>query len=94
LDGGKQALRPQLTGTMVLETKTKTNHSGERQRTLSSTASAADRQNPPITVTWKIPLASVSGLTVSGLSLSGEAYKPYKGVRNITKSGRFQIRCY
>lgn len=47
---------------------------------------------PPLYVTWKIPLASVSGLSVSGLSLSGESYKPYKGVRNITKSGRFQVR--
>merc|ERR1712232_1256678 len=46
---------------------------------------------PPLYVTWKIPLASVSGLTVSGLSLSGESYKPYKGVRNVTKSGRFQV---
>ena len=50
-------------------------------------------ENPPLTVTWKIPLASVSGLSVSGLSISGERYKPYKGVRNITKSGRFQVRC-
>ena len=49
-------------------------------------------ENPPLTVTWKIPLASVSGLSVSGLSLTGERYKPYKGVRNITKSGRFQVR--
>lgn len=50
-------------------------------------------ENPPLYVTWKIPLVSVSGLTVSGLSMSSETYKPYKGVRNITKSGRFQVRC-
>lgn len=50
-------------------------------------------ENPPLYVTWKIPLVSISGLTVSGLSMSGEAYKPYKGVRNITKSGRYQVRC-
>jgi len=50
-----------------------------------------DNQN--LTLNWKIPLASVSGLSVSGLSLTGERYNVYKGVRNITKSGRFQVRC-
>jgi AP-3 complex subunit mu len=47
---------------------------------------------PHLSLGWKIPLASVSGLSVSGLSVS-EAYRPYKGVRNITKSGLFQVRC-
>mmetsp|Transcript_18499 Transcript_18499/g.26126 ORF Transcript_18499/g.26126 Transcript_18499/m.26126 type:complete len:464 (-) Transcript_18499:144-1535(-) len=50
-------------------------------------------ENGSLSLTWKIPLASVSGLAVSGLSVTGEGYKPYKGVRNITQSGRFQIRC-
>ena len=50
-------------------------------------------ENPPLTISWKIPLASLSGLSVGGLSVTGEAYKPYKGVRNIAKSGRFQVRC-
>lgn len=49
--------------------------------------------NRSLSLSWKIPLASVSGLTVSGLSIVGEPYKPYKGVRNITRSGRFQVRC-
>lgn len=47
---------------------------------------------PNLSLHWKIPLTSVSGLTVSGLSLAGEAYRPYKGVRNITKSGLYQVR--
>ena len=47
---------------------------------------------PNLSLHWKIPLASVSGLSVSGLSLTGESYRPYKGVRNITKSGLFQVR--
>ena len=47
---------------------------------------------PNLSVHWKVPLTSVSGLTVSGLSLAGESYRPYKGVRNITKSGLFQVR--
>lgn len=49
-------------------------------------------RSPNLFLHWKIPLASVSGLSVSGLSLSGEAYRPYKGVRNITKSGLYQVR--
>jgi len=48
---------------------------------------------PPIQLEWKIPMASVSGLSVSGLSVVNEAYKPYKGVRTITKSGKFTVRC-
>jgi len=50
-------------------------------------------ENPPLQLTWKIPQSSVSGLSVSGLSMVGETYRPYKGVRTITKSGRFQVRC-
>jgi AP-3 complex subunit mu len=51
------------------------------------------QENQNLTLNWKIPLASVSGLNVSGLSLTGERYSVYKGVRNITRSGRFQVRC-
>ena len=36
-------------------------------------------------VNWKILLASVSGLNVIGLSVTGEHYNPYKGMRNINK---------
>lgn len=46
----------------------------------------------PLILTWKVPLASWSGISVNGLSLSREIYKPYKGVRNIAKSGRFQVQ--
>ena len=51
-------------------------------------------QSSPLVLSWKIPLASVSGLSVSGLSLTGEHYNAYKGVRNICKSGRYQVRCF
>ena len=47
---------------------------------------------PNLSLNWKIPLASVSSVSVSGLSVTGEAYRPYKGVRNITKAGLFQVR--
>ena len=78
--------RPQLNGSMVLE-------EGEDETTMSASYASGEEQ-PPLFVQWKILLASVSGLNVSGLSVTGEQYKPYKGVRNITQSGTFQIRCY
>ena len=46
----------------------------------------------PIQVTWKVPAASVSGIKVASLQLSNERYRPYKGVRVITRSGRYQVR--
>jgi len=49
-------------------------------------------QPPNLSLHWTIPLTSVSGLTVNGLSISGESYQPYKGVRNVTKSGLYQVR--
>uniref|UniRef100_A0A7S4AEP9 MHD domain-containing protein n=1 Tax=Pseudo-nitzschia australis TaxID=44445 RepID=A0A7S4AEP9_9STRA len=51
-----------------------------------------DIQSPNLSLHWKIPLTSVSGLTVGGLSITGEPYQPYKGVRNVTKSGLYQVR--
>ena len=48
---------------------------------------------PNIGISWKIPLASISGIAVSGLSVMGETYRPYKGVRNITQAGIYQVRC-
>lgn len=48
---------------------------------------------PNLSMHWKVPLASVSGISVSGLNVTGESYRPYKGVRNITRSGTYQLRC-
>ena len=47
--------------------------------------------NPNLTWTWEIPPVSVSGLSVSGLSVTGGKYRPYKRVRNITKSRRYVV---
>ena len=58
----------------------------------SSQPETADA-TPNLSLNWKIPLASVSGIAVAGLSIAAESYRPYKGVRNVTKSGIFQVRC-
>lgn len=47
---------------------------------------------PVIEMHWKVPMASVSGLTVGSLQMTNERYKPYKGVRMVAKSGKFLIR--
>ncbi|XP_040576892.1 AP-3 complex subunit mu-1 [Lepeophtheirus salmonis] len=48
--------------------------------------------NPTMNVSFTINQMAVSGLKVSRLDLYGEKYKPFKGVKYITKAGRFQVR--
>lgn len=48
--------------------------------------------NPSINVHFMINQLAVSGLKVNRLDMYGEKYKPFKGVKYITKAGRFQIR--
>ena len=50
------------------------------------------QQPPPITAEFKIQQYTVSGIKVANLIVTREQYKPYKGVRSVTKAGRFQIR--
>jgi AP-3 complex subunit mu len=47
---------------------------------------------PTLQMNWKVPSASVSGLAVASLHITNEKYKPYKGVRTVAKSGKFQVR--
>lgn len=58
---------------------------------LQSGAAAPD-SNPTMSVSFTISQMAVSGLKVSRLDLFGEKYKPFKGVKYITKAGRFQVR--
>jgi len=48
--------------------------------------------NPTINVHFAISQLAVSGLKVNRLDMYGEKYKPFKGVKYITKAGRFQVR--
>jgi len=45
-----------------------------------------------ISVKFKISQLAASGLKVSRLDIYGEKYKPFKGVKYVTKAGKFQIR--
>lgn len=48
--------------------------------------------NPSINVQFTITQLAVSGLKVNRLDMYGEKYKPFKGVKYITKAGKFQVR--
>ncbi|XP_018331380.1 AP-3 complex subunit mu-1 [Agrilus planipennis] len=48
--------------------------------------------NPSVNVHFVINQLAISGLKVNRLDMYGEKYKPFKGVKYITKAGRFQIR--
>lgn len=58
------------------------------------TGATASESNPAINVHFTISQLAVSGLKVNGLDMYGEKYKPFKGVKYITKAGRFQIRMW
>ncbi|EFO15053.1 hypothetical protein LOAG_13462, partial [Loa loa] len=45
----------------------------------------------PIVVYFRINQLAVSGLKVNRLDLYSEKYKPFKGVKYITKTRRFQV---
>ncbi|VDO91908.1 unnamed protein product [Soboliphyme baturini] len=47
---------------------------------------------PLLDVQFKIPQLTVSGLKVSRLDMYDEKYKPFKGVKYLTKAGKFQVR--
>eukprot|EP00004_Rigifila_ramosa_P010430 TRINITY_DN2228_c0_g1_i1.p1 TRINITY_DN2228_c0_g1~~TRINITY_DN2228_c0_g1_i1.p1 ORF type:complete len:424 (-),score=93.06 TRINITY_DN2228_c0_g1_i1:50-1174(-) len=47
---------------------------------------------PIVSVDFRVALFSASGVKIESLSVLNEKYKPFKGVRSITKSGKFQIR--
>ena len=49
-------------------------------------------EKPTLLISFVIQQLSISGLRVSKLKESKESYKLFKGVRYITKAGKFQVR--
>lgn len=49
-------------------------------------------ENPNLNIQFKIQQLAISGLKVNRLDMYGEKYKPFKGVKYITKAGKFQVR--
>jgi len=53
---------------------------------------AAPESNPVLQAEFKIVQFAASGLRVDSLTLHNERYKTYKGVKCITKAGKFHVR--
>ncbi|KAL4641093.1 AP-3 complex subunit mu-1-like [Arapaima gigas] len=49
-------------------------------------------ENPSLNIDLKIQQLAISGLKVNRLNMFGEKYKPFKGVKYVTKAGKFQVR--
>lgn len=49
-------------------------------------------ENPSLNIQFKIQQLAISGLKVNRLDMYGERYKPFKGVKYVTKAGKFQVR--
>ncbi|MGH0190124.1 UNVERIFIED_CONTAM: hypothetical protein FKN15_042345 [Acipenser sinensis] len=58
---------------------------------LQTGASKPD-ENPTINIQCKIQQLALSGLKVNRLDMYGEKYKPFKGIKYMTKAGKFQVR--
>ena len=68
---------------------------GGKTYTLSGTVHLAGGikvTNPAVEVGFKVNMFCSSGLKVESLAVHNVSYKPYKGVRSLTKAGRFQYR--
>ncbi|KAJ3610265.1 hypothetical protein NHX12_022359 [Muraenolepis orangiensis] len=48
--------------------------------------------NPSLNIALKIQQLAISGLKVNRLDMFGEKYTPFKGVKYLTKAGKFQVR--
>jgi AP-3 complex subunit mu len=49
-------------------------------------------EKPTIRAEFQVKMFCASGLKVDGLAIRGVKYKPFKGVRSLTRAGRFQLR--
>ncbi|MEE6519747.1 hypothetical protein FKM82_017488 [Ascaphus truei] len=49
-------------------------------------------ENPSLNIHFKMQQCAVSGLKVNRLDMYAEKYRPFKGVKYLTKAGKFQVR--
>lgn len=56
------------------------------------TGAPVPESNPALSLQFTISTLAVSGIKVNRLDMYGEKYKPFKGVKYITKAGKFQVR--
>jgi len=65
---------------------------GNAAAPLPSASLLRSSESPTFEVSFQLQGLAVSGLEVDCMEVSNVKYKPYKGVRYITRSGFFQIR--
>ncbi|XP_031789497.1 AP-3 complex subunit mu-1 isoform X6 [Nasonia vitripennis] len=63
-----------------------------RGTVMVQSSSISLESNPAINVHFTINQLALSGLKVNRLDMYGEKYKPFKGVKYVTKAGKFQMR--
>lgn len=56
------------------------------------TESAREGTGESVTVDYQVPDVSLSGLRISSVEVLNESYKLFKGVKYITRAGRFVVR--
>ena len=61
--------------------------------TLGASGRTAADLSLSLFVTFRVSMYSASGLKVASLRLENEESQPYKGVRSVTRSGCFEVRC-
>lgn len=57
-----------------------------------TTGSPVPESAPSCLVDFKVTMYAISGIRIESLALHNEKYKPFKGVRSVTKAGKFQVR--
>jgi len=57
-----------------------------------STVNTPPEVIPPVQVEWRMNLHSASNLSVASLTVQQVSYKPFKGFKAITKSGKFFVK--
>lgn len=85
---------PNIRGTVRSDIAINCVHSfhGDHFQVSVAAGSVTLETNPSINVQFNISQMAVSGLKVNRLDMYGEKYKPFKGVKYLTKAGKFQIR--
>jgi len=64
----------------------------ELEGSLTLPADYVPDERPVLTAEFSVKMFSASGLKVDGLAIRNVKYKPFKGVRILTKAGRFEVR--
>ena len=50
-------------------------------------------ERPTIRVEFVAKQHGCSGLTLDKVTIKGVKYKPFQGIRQVTKAGNFEVRC-